>query len=127
MATAIGSFGAPLDLRIKQGSTFDPQVTLNNPDGSPVNLTGSTLRAQIRKNALDTEVVATFTINIVDAPNGVFQLVLTDEQTAAIVTGEQPGSSASKFVWDLEMEDSLGRVIPIFYGSVQVFREVTRL
>lgn len=124
---SIGNFGANLDLNIKQGSTFSATVTVTNPDSSPVNLTGSSLRAQIRKLALDTAVVAQFVMQIVDAVNGVFTMTLSDTDTAAIITGEQLASTASKFVWDLEMVDSAGRVIPLMYGDVKVFREVTRV
>lgn len=128
MATTpvIGHYGAPMDLRIKQGSTFSATVNLQNPDTTPVDLTGSQLRAQIRKKALDAAVVATFVITVTDAPGGVFDMLLSDEVTAQIVTGESLQSTDSKFVWDMEMEDTLGRVIPLFYGNVVVFREVTR-
>lgn len=127
MATpSIGHYGAPLNLRIKQGATFSPTIILQNPDGSFVNLTGSQVRAQIRKNALDAAVAASFVIDILNAVGGEFKMTLTDEVTAAITAGEMLTSTASKYVWDCEMEDSLGRVTPLFYGQVDVFREVTR-
>jgi hypothetical protein len=127
MATqSIGSFGSKLNLNIRQGGTFDATATAKNPDTTPINLTGATVRGQIRKKALDTAVVESFTCTITDAVNGVFTFGLTDEETAAIAAGEQPTEEASLYVWDMELEDSLGRVTPLFYGNVTVLREVTR-
>ncbi len=45
MAT-LGYIGERLDLLIRQGATFGPfDVTLANPDKTPVDLTGATVRA----------------------------------------------------------------------------------
>lgn len=123
----IGFLGEEYNLLIRQGATFGPvTVTMTNPDTTPVDLTGCTIRGKIRKKALDVAVVATFTVTITDAPNGEYQFLLTDEITSAIEAGEYASSSASKYVWDLEMEDTLGKVLPLYYGAVTVLREVTR-
>lgn len=127
MATqSIGSFGSKLDLNIRQGATFSSIVTLQNPDLTPIDLTGATVRGQIRKKALDTAVVEDFDVTLTDAVNGEFEFGLTDEATAAIAAGEQIAEPASLYVWDMELEDSLGRVTALFYGKVTVLREVTR-
>jgi hypothetical protein len=123
----IGSFGKQLDLNIRQGATFGPvTLTLKNPDNSAVNLTGSTVRGQIRKRALDTDVVCAFGVTITDATGGVCTLNLTKEVTAAIQTAENPASPDSRYVYDVELLDSAGRVLPLLYGAVTVLREVTR-
>ena len=134
MATPrIGSFGTKLALDIRQGATFGPHyLELKQEDGTDVNLTGSTFRAQIRRKALDANpVVATITCTIdvaVGAPGAPARVkfTMTDETTAAIPAGEQPTESASQYVWDMEWEDSLGNVLPVAYGPVTVLREVTR-
>lgn len=125
-APQIGSIGAELNLLIKQGGTFGPvTVTARNPDATVMDLTGATIRGQIRKRALDPTVVASFVCTVLSpATDGKFEFGLTDETTATIVADEQPAKSI--FVWDMELEDSLGRVTPLYYGQVQVFREVTR-
>lgn len=123
---SIGSYGAQLDLKIKQGSTFAPSLGLKNPDGTPVDLTNCMLRGQIRKKALDVSIVVALTFEILDAAAGSARMSLTDEQTAAITAGETTTTGASKYVYDVEMEDSQGAVRPLLYGAVTVFREVTR-
>ncbi len=123
----IGTFGERMDLRIKQGSTFGPmRFEMINPDDSPVDLTGVTIRAQIRHAALDATVVVDLDCQIVDAMAGWFEMGLSDEQTRLIEAGESIGDPDSQFVWDMELEDSSGRVIPLYHGDVLVLREVTR-
>lgn len=128
MATqSVGTYGNKLNLLIKQGSTFGPmQVTLNNPDATPVDITGCLVRAQIRRKALDPELITSFVVVITDPTNGIFNFSLTDETTAGITAGEVSTTADSRYVWDMELEDVTGRVLPIYYGDVNVFREVTR-
>ena len=127
MAT-LGYIGERLDLLIRQGATFGPfDVTLANPDKTPVNLTGATVRAHVRKKALDANVVIDLQVQITDASAGKFQFGLSDELSASITAGETVKDPASLYVWDMELEDVLGRVVPLYYGEVKVFREVTRI
>lgn len=126
MAT-LGYIGERLDLLIRQGATFGPfDVTLANPDKTPVDLTGATMRAHVRRKALDANVVIALQVGVMQPTLGHFQFGLSDEVTATIAAGESVKDPASHYVWDMEMEDSLGRVIPLYYGDVKVFREVTR-
>lgn len=127
MAT-LGNIGEKLDLLVKQGATLGPfEVTLQNPDATPMDLTGVVIRGHIRKKALDTALTATLTVTVKDAPNGVFEFGLSDEITAAIPAGETVKDVASQYVWDMELQDALGQVIPLYYGDCKVFREVTRV
>ena len=50
-----------VDLELVQGATFGPvKHTLKNPDGTPVDLAGATLRGQVRRKASDPVVAASF-------------------------------------------------------------------
>jgi hypothetical protein len=132
MVTPIGNIGAEQPLKIKQGSTFSFRVTLKNADppkgdGLAINLTGKTLSAHLRKTPFTATIAAVFACNVVTAASGIFDLVLTDEQTAALTCGEFIDDETSLYVWDLELADSVaGTVRPLLYGDVQVFREITR-
>lgn len=124
---SIGYFGEKMTLNIRQGATLGPfSATMVNPDESPVNLTNCTIRGKIRKTALSATVTATLDCTITNAAAGQYTFGLTDEVTAAITAGEKLTDKASKYVWDLELEDSTGRVIPLYYGDCFVLREVTR-
>lgn len=127
MTLQIGVLGERLDLSIRQGATFGPFLAqMFDPDGTtPINLTGCTITAQIRKRAADRKIAATLAVPITDAVNGRYEFVLTAEQTAAIPAGESPASPASRYVWDMELHHT-GGVLPLYYGDVIVLREVTR-
>ena len=125
--TTLGYIGEKLDLLVKQGSTLGPfKVSLINPDQTAVDLTGATLRGHIRKKALSTVLVATLVVTVTEAANGKFEFGLPDEITAGIQAGETIKDPASLYVWDMELEDASGRVVPLYYGDCKVFREVTR-
>jgi len=126
----IGTKGSELDLLIRQGATFGPNTCrLTNQDSTPINLTGATLRAQVRKTPTSTLVPgATGTFVITNAANGEFTWSFTAAATTAMPAGsESETETSSIYVWDMELEDSIGRVIPLLYGKVYVFREVTKV
>ena len=125
----IGTKGANLDLLIRQGATFGPvSSTLKNPDGSTMDITGAIFRAQVRKtptSPLGEACAAVF--EITNASQGQFQWYFTAEATAVLVAdSETETAPASTYVWDMEMQDTTGRVIPLMYGKANVFREVTK-
>lgn len=128
MAKKIGTIGEQIDLTIKQGCTFGPIiVTLRNPDKSPMDLTSCTIESDIRHKALDIEKIISFNIDIVlPETEGQYSFGLTDEDTATIPAGESISDEISNHVWDMKLIDSQGRAIPLYYGNVKVFRDVTR-
>lgn len=125
-APILGSIGEELDLLIRQGATFGPYtLTMRNPDTTPVDLTGMLFRGKIRKDSKST-VSYPITFTVLDAVNGVVQMSISDEDTTSIPAGPNLSHADSKYVWDAEMEDSLGSVLPLYYGKVSVFREITK-
>ncbi len=129
MPTMIGTKGAELDLLIRQGATFGPVTChLTNPDTSPVNLAGCTIRAQIRKSATSTLTPgATGVCTVTGAATGDFTYTFSATVTGALVAdAESELATASQYVWDMELEDASGRVTPLTYGRVYVYREVTK-
>jgi ABC-type proline/glycine betaine transport system permease subunit len=69
--------------------------------------------------------VATFNCAIPDPIIGEMTFGLTAVQTALIEADDSLSGSKSKYVWELEMTDALGNVIPRYYGDVYVFRQLT--
>lgn len=125
----IGSIGTNLDLKLRQGATFGPVVgQLKNADETPINITGYTFRAQMRKSADDAlSTGLAFTCSVVDGPNGKFSIELSDEQTSTLdVDPISMDALDSTYVWDLEMESPAGKVTALLYGKANVFREVTK-
>jgi hypothetical protein len=123
----IGTRGERLNLLIRQGATFGTfHATMANPDGSPVNLTGCLIRGQIRKTADSATVITNITVTSAYDATGAYSFGITDEQTAVITAGFDIDRPESIYVWDLELLDSLGQIIPLYYGDALVYRRVTR-
>lgn len=128
MALELGTFGEELTLRIRQGATFGPFTgeMKNRSDGSPVNLTGSVLRGKIKKKASDLATVADLLFTIDPGTGGTYSFGLDATTTAALDCGDTINAGASQYVHDIEWQDSAGRVLPLYFGKVFVFREVTK-
>lgn len=123
----ISTRGETLDLDLKQGATLRVRHTVTNADATPYDLTGATLRGQVRKEALSTTVAAAFATQVVaPATDGVYDFWLTDEQTAAITCGEKPSNPESQYVYDIEIEDAAGDVRCVLEGKISVIAGVTR-
>ncbi len=124
----LGHIGAQLDLLIRQGASYGPyEFQLKNPDGTPIDLTGVVLRGHLRKTAQTSDLVTPFDVEIIGPPTeGRFLLSLTWQVTAELPCGAKLTDKESQYQWDFEMMDSIGRVLPLYFGDVKVFREVTR-
>ena len=118
------NIGTQTDLLIKQGGTLELRGVVQDNLGAPIDITDCVFTARLKKNGLDTNLVAQFAYEITDAVNGLYRLFLSAEETALINCGELITDTASQYVWDLEMTDTALRVIPLNYGSVAVYRNV---
>lgn len=133
----IGSFGTKIDIDLVQGENFPLTLKIRNPPtvdpvtglitpGTSIDLTGSTLQSQIRRKALDSAILASFVVVIVDAVAGIVTLTLSATVTAGIRAGETLSDTLSHAVWDMKLIDSLGFPRPVCYGDVTILRRVTR-
>ena len=128
MVDFVGSKGGNLDLLIRQGATLGPNVTqIKDRAGVAIDITGATIRSEIRKTPDAIAVDATAVCTITDAANGTFTWSFTAAETKLLdadpVDEQQP---LSKYVWDMEIQYVGGRIQPLMYGDVRVFREVTK-
>jgi len=113
-----------LDIVIEQGATWEYPFTWTS-GGSPVNITGYSFKAQIRKKAAtsSTEPPVIITLNtpseivITDGPNGVYTITISDEVTSAMPNG--------LYVWDMFVEFPSGKVKKLWAGSVEFIPNVT--
>jgi hypothetical protein len=126
MATTVGNVGEELNLRIRQGADFILLFQFKDANGNPTDLTGATFKSQIRKTATTTAVTKEFLFTVTDAVNGEVKMSLTAAETRSIKAVDDPKSGENVYVWDMEMVDSSGITIPLYYGNVSIFREVTR-
>jgi hypothetical protein len=123
----IGTKGGNLDLLIRQGATLMASVVATNPDGSPIDLTGATITAQIRKLPSSVTAECSATIVLTNPTAGTFTFEFVAADTADLTASDTSETSeASTYVWDLEVLDAAGKVTPLLYGNVYVWREVTK-
>lgn len=107
------------DQFIEQGTTFTTQITLDDSDGYPFNLTGFTAASQARKSYYSTNVSIEFDANISDANNGVIILSADAPITANVTPG--------KLVYDVTItQTDTGLVTRIIEGQIFVSPSVTR-
>jgi hypothetical protein len=108
-------------LSIYQGDDWTLLATFTS-GGSPVNLTGMTFAAEIRAGTADSapSPLATITCAIVaPATDGKLLLSLSHDETLPLVPDPA-------LLWDLQAQDSLGKVTTYLRGSVTITPEITR-
>lgn len=109
---------AILNILVEQGSTFSRTMTIYSSGTTPLNLTGKTLRGQMRKSATDS-VAGTFTFTQADQSTnpGVVTWTMSATDTA--------GLPAQTLRYDVELVDGT-TVTRILEGEAFVSLEITR-
>lgn len=120
---------ANLDILIEQGATFIQKLTIKDANSTPVNLTGYTFAAQVRKRYSDPTVIASFSFSISNQTTNTGEVIMT---MSASVTSAIPVDSSSSYVrkftyytYDVEMDTGTEKD-RILEGTVTVSPEVTR-
>jgi hypothetical protein len=105
------------NLYIDSGTTFSAIITVNNSNGTPVNLTGYSVAAQLRKSYGSTN-AHTFTSSVYDGSSGKIQISLTATQTSAIKAG--------RYLYDIEITTGVEKS-RVAEGLVIVTPEITKI
>ena len=106
------------NISIDQGTTFSSTVTVEGSDGLVFNLTGYTVRGQIRKSYTSTSFTA-FTAAVLSAVNGTITVSLSAQQTLALAAG--------RYRYDVEVvQTSTGNVTRVVEGQVEISAGVTK-
>ena len=105
------------DLTLWQGDTWSIDVTVYGANGVVLDLTGYTLRAQLRKKYTDALPSATFTATASDPTTGIINLILSATDTAALTKGT--------YVYDVEIEKNSVVYKPVG-GRIVVMPEATK-
>jgi len=104
------------NLIIDQGTTYSTTIDVTDDNDVPINLSGYTGSAQLRKHYSSSNSTI-FTVSL--APlDGIVILSLTSTQTAALKAG--------RYVYDVELTNTSNVVSRIVEGIVTVTPQVTR-
>ena len=105
-----------INLLVDQGTTYSVNLEVKDSNGDVVNLTGYTGAGQIRKQYTSNSAVA-FSVNVFS--NGTVTASLSANQTSSLDQG--------RYVYDIELTNSLGEVSRIVEGLITFTPEVTRV
>lgn len=121
-------------IKITEGASFGLSMVLSSVDDlgvkTPINLTGYTIKSQIRKNYTQTSpVIREFLITILNPEKGEFSISLTDEETADIKPTPAPPSMLAETplgYYDIFMTAPTGTVSLLLQGPVTYIQTITR-
>lgn len=105
------------NLYIDQGSDFSVIVTLNNQDGTPIDLTNATVASQFRKS-YTSSTATNFTVSIYNALQGKIRM-----QLSAVTSS---GVAAGRYLYDVEVVFQTGEKKRALEGIVVLNPEITR-
>jgi hypothetical protein len=105
------------NLYIDAGTTFSAIITINNSNGTPVNLSGYAIASQLRKSYGSTTAYS-FASSIYDASSGKIQIALTATQTSSI----KPG----RYLYDVEITTGSQKT-RVAEGLVIITPEITKI
>ena len=103
------------NITITRGTDFAIAMTLEDADGTAINVTNYTFKSEVRRKE-STGVAATFTITKTNAGAGAIKLALTQAQTQALPVG--------KLKYDLVANDGTD-VSQYIQGTITVVDTVT--
>jgi hypothetical protein len=105
------------DLSIYQGDDYQAMVNVVNADGTPADITGYSVAAQIRRKVADAaSTVDAELVTEVESPT--IKLFLGHEKTVQL---------SGVYAWDLQLtETATGFITTILTGKVTILQEVTR-
>jgi hypothetical protein len=113
------------DIKAYRGDTLSLPFEARDASGV-IDITGHAIAAQIRRSKLDATVVASFTVFVEDAANGLYTLVLTASDFATVTCGETAEDPLSNYVWDTQITTPAGAVKTTHAGTFIALADVTR-
>jgi hypothetical protein len=110
---------AYVELYMDQGTTFRNTINLTDDlTNQSINVSGYTVRSQMRRSYYSANASATITCSITDAANGEITMSLPAANTSNIKAG--------RYLFDLETVDGGGVVTRVLEGIITVTPEITR-
>lgn len=107
------------NLFIDQGSDFSAIVTLNNQNGTPINLTDFLVKSQFRKSYQSSTAV-TFTVTVHNALQGKIRIQLPADSSSNVAAG--------RYLYDVEITSSLtSEKKRVLEGIVVLTPEITKI
>jgi len=123
-----------VDILAKQGESWEILLQVTNEDGTPLDLTGYSVKGSMKSRYQDTNVVANFTCSIEDALNGTIKVRLTPAETSQIPAyptsadglriSNLPEGTQGVYVYDIKIYNDT-TAIRVLEGKIVVDPEVS--
>lgn len=126
MIAKLGGIGEKIELLISQGDDFGPhEVTLQNSDGTPLDLTGANISGGLKKNLSDTTLAAIFAVTYTNPAAGIFTFGISKFNTEGLSASLDLNDPACLHLFDLKVALANGRREKIYYGPARVHASVS--
>lgn len=106
------------NLFVDAGSDYSNIITVRSSGGAPLNLTGYTVKSQMRKS-YNSSVAYDFTASVYNAPAGQIRLTLTAAQSEQIPPG--------RWLFDVEITHTSGARRRVVEGIVTITPQITQV
>jgi hypothetical protein len=117
--TAITALPVTVNLSLYMGDDFTMTINVQNPDGTPVDLTGSTVTGMVKKSASDTTAAGNLTCTLVTpATGGQISVLLANTVSSGLTTGP--------YVYDVQWKSAGNMILTLIAGTLGLTQDVTR-
>jgi hypothetical protein len=106
------------NLFVDAGANYSNIITVAATNGQALNLTGYTVKSQMRKS-YSSSVAYNFTASVYDAAGGKVRLQLDSDQSSAIPAG--------RWLYDVEITSQSGTKTRVVEGIVTVNPQITQI
>lgn len=108
------------NLFVDAGTNYSNVITVASASGAPLDLTGYTVKSQMRKSYTSTTAYD-FTCSVYDANNGLIRIQLSNSQSSAIPHG--------RYLYDLEITGPSPDLVKtrVIEGIVVVTPQITQI
>lgn len=107
-------------LLIPQGTTWEVRWPVQNSDGTPADLDGWSVRAQLRRSITADEPLHEWSTAVGNAS------IVDGHVSLRVQPSESESWAWASGVYDVELFHTDGRVVRVTQGSIRVDQEVTR-
>lgn len=107
------------DITINQGADLQLQIFIQDSTGTAINLTGYSLKAEIRTDRDSTFIEQSLTTAIINASGGELLVSLTNAETKALDFGN------NTYFWDLLTTDTGGIIRREVEGKARLSKDIT--
>lgn len=113
-------------LYIEQGADYFLELEYVDEDDIPVNITGYSVRGDLKSSAQDVTPVASFTCTVTDGPSGRILITLPAEDSSAIPLRGVSYEVCGVFYYDIELYKTGEPTERLLNGIANISPEVTK-